>query len=87
MDDDSWCYPEEVENREVEPDQSPDTLFDARPYFDDAAFSDVTVDVPGQRVKAHRMILCAESPFFKNALGPNSPWKACLASMQLLHDL
>ena len=37
----------------------------------DQAFCDVTIATEGQHTKAHKMILCACSPYFKNLLEQN----------------
>ena len=50
-------------------------LSDMAPYYDNADFSDVTIKFGGKEIKAHRMVLCAKSEYFKKALGPSSPFK------------
>merc|ERR1719370_2214530 len=38
---------------------------------DEKSFCDVTIATEGQHTKAHKMILCACSPYFKNLLEQN----------------
>ena len=38
---------------------------------DEKSFTDVTIACDGQSTKAHKMILCACSPYFKNLLEQN----------------
>ena len=38
---------------------------------DEKSFCDVTIATEGQHTKAHKMILCACSPYFKNLLDQN----------------
>ena len=38
---------------------------------DEKSFCDVTIATKGQHTKAHKMILCACSPYFKNLLEQN----------------
>ena len=40
-------------------------------WRDEKSFCDVTIATEGQHTKAHKMILCACSPYFKNLLEQN----------------
>lgn len=46
-------------------------------FYDQPDFSDMTIKFGEKEIKAHRIILCARSVYFKKALGPNSPFQVC----------
>ncbi|KAF2765386.1 hypothetical protein EJ03DRAFT_331009 [Teratosphaeria nubilosa] len=48
----------------------PPTNFDITGFFDQEAYSDITVSFGKRQVKCHKMILCTKSEYFKNICGP-----------------
>lgn len=44
-------------------------------YYNKPEYSDVTVKWSGREIKAHRMVLCGRSEYFKKAIGPGSQFK------------
>jgi len=52
-----------------------DDSIDIAKFFDEESYSDVTIKIPGKDIRAHRMILCEKSEYFKRALGPHSTFK------------
>ena len=49
-------------------------------FFDNSAFSDVTIKYDGKEVKAHKMILCTRSKYFERMLGQGSQFKVSISS-------
>lgn len=52
-----------------------DVPFEAEPYFNNPAFSDVEIRFSNRTILAHRIFLCSKSPYFQKALGPDSQFK------------
>ncbi|KAH9826075.1 Broad-Complex, Tramtrack and Bric a brac [Teratosphaeria destructans] len=48
----------------------PPNNFDITGFFDQEAYSDITVKFGERQVKCHKMILCTKSEYFKNICGP-----------------
>lgn len=46
-------------------------------FFDQEAYTDITIKFSGRETKAHKIILCSNSEYFKRLCGPDSKFKVC----------
>ncbi|RMY72703.1 hypothetical protein D0863_04333 [Hortaea werneckii] len=60
---------------------------DAKEWFDQEAFSDITVRFGSNERRCHKLILCAKSDYFKDLLGPEKRFaEAQQPTVELKHD-
>ncbi|KAI6873731.1 hypothetical protein KC338_g1559 [Hortaea werneckii] len=60
---------------------------DAKEWFDQEAFSDITVRFGSNERRCHKLILCAKSDYFKDLLGPGKRFaEAQQPTVELKHD-
>lgn len=52
-------------------------------FYDQNAFSDVVIKFGTKQIKAHKIILCTRSEYFKKAIGPDSSFKVCVRNLTL----
>ncbi|KAK4553751.1 hypothetical protein LTR86_009249 [Recurvomyces mirabilis] len=60
--------------------------FDEKSFFDQEAFSDVTIKFGARERKCHRMILCSKSKYFAEMCGPNKNFAEAQQSVIALKD-
>ncbi|KAK3669886.1 hypothetical protein LTR78_010267 [Recurvomyces mirabilis] len=60
--------------------------FDEKSFFDQEAFSDVTIKFGARERRCHRMILCSKSKYFAEMCGPNKTFAEAQQSVIELKD-